>query len=167
MSEVRSMSVHQAITIDAAPERVWSVLIDEPSQWWGSPYLLLEGHSPTLTIDARLGGLVCETAGSRQATWGTVTEVAPGEKLSWTGGMGMGGAALGVVSYVLEPDGGSTRVILTHEAIGTFPDEAASNYDYGWADLQARLRIWVTDGVAHGVAGTNTAPEFTFTPTPS
>ena len=41
----------------------------------------------------------------------------------------------------------------------------AQSYDYGWADLNARLRAWVQDGAAHGVAGSNTAPQFTFEPT--
>lgn len=164
MSPIHSLHVVQAITISAPMERVWSALVDEPSQWWGSPYLLIEDGRTKLAIDARLGGQVEEIAAAHRASWGTITEISPGHILAWTGRMGMGGAATGTVTYRLDPEGEDTRVTVTHVAIGTFGQGAVDSYDYGWADLQARLRTWVQDGAAHGVAGRNATPEFTFEP---
>lgn len=76
--------------------------------------------------------------------------------------MGMGGATTGVVTYRLEEAGDGTRVTVEHEAIGTFGQATVDSDDFGWADLNARLRAWLQDGATHGVAGSNTAPEFTF-----
>src|SRR5690625_1955188 len=162
MSTINSLHVAQSITIAAPLERVWSALVDEPSQWWGSPYLLIADARPQLTIDAQLGGQVREVVADHQASWGTITDVSPGRLLAWTGGMGMGGAATGTVEYRLDPDGDGTRVTVTHVAIGPFAQGTIDAYDYGWADLQARLRAWVEDGSAYGVAGHNAAPEFSF-----
>ncbi|HLS25420.1 MAG TPA: SRPBCC domain-containing protein [Beutenbergiaceae bacterium] len=155
----------QPIAIAAPAARVWSALVDEPSRWWGSPYLLIDDDATRLEIEDRLGGQVREFAGDHQASWGTITEISAGSLLSWTGQMGMGGAATGVVSYRLEEAGPGTRVTVEHHAIGVFGPQMAESYDYGWADLNARLRAWVQDGTAHGVAGNNSAPAFTFEPT--
>ncbi|MGC0143944.1 SRPBCC domain-containing protein [Pseudactinotalea sp. Z1732] len=165
MTAVNSLHVVQAITIAAPAQRVWSALVDEPSQWWGSPYLLIEDPKPHLSIDARLGGQVQEVAGEHQASWGTISELEPAHLLAWTGAMGMGGATTGKVEYRLARGGEGTRVTVTHDAIGTFGQGAIDSYDYGWADLQARLAMWVQDGTAFGVAGSNTTPAFTFEPT--
>ena len=165
MGAVNNFQVVQAVVIEASPQRVWSALIEETSQWWGHPYLLINDDGTRLHVEARVGGQVREVAGDHQASWGTITEIDPGRVLTWTGSMGMGGAVTGSVEYHLEAVGEGTRVTVTHGTIGTFGPRAVDSYDYGWADLQARLRVWVHDGVAHGVSGSNTAPEFTFEPT--
>lgn len=165
MDTVLSFHVGQAVLIGATPHRVWSAIIEQTSRWWGSPYLLIDDAGTRLQVEARLGGQVREVAGDHQASWGTITEIDPGRVLTWTGQMGMGGAVTGSVEYHLDPVSQGTRVTVTHNAIGTFGPRAVDTYDYGWADLQARLRAWVQDGVAYGVAGANTAPEFTFEPT--
>src|SRR5699024_2693879 len=101
MNTINSLYVVQAITIAAPRMRVWSALVDEPTRWWGSPYVLIEDAQPRVSIDARLGGQVREEAGDHHASWGTITELAPGRVLAWTGRMGMAGAATGTVEYRL------------------------------------------------------------------
>lgn len=164
--------IRQAIDIAAAPERVWAAIVEQPSAWWGFPYLLLDGAS-TFELPLVAGGAVVERLGDATALWGHVSICEPGRAYGWTGQMGMGPAAWGEVRYTLEPAGEGTRVTVTHDSAllwtgaGTVSgaDPAAGargSYDYGWADLNARLRAFVETGVEHGTRGSNDEPAFKF-----
>ncbi|MCR8671566.1 SRPBCC family protein [Agrococcus sp. HG114] len=149
--------VERAIEIAAHPDRVWDALVDEPSAWWGAPYLLLDGPS-TIDLPLRAGEPVVEHLGDASALWGVVTLCAPGRSLAWRGQQGMGSNAVGEVRVDLELVPGGTRVRVLHDAVllwGEGTEELRRAYDDGWADLLARLRALVETGARHGAAGRN------------
>ncbi|GEK79626.1 helix-turn-helix domain-containing protein [Agrococcus baldri] len=158
--------ITQAIDIAAEPARVWAALIEEPAAWWGAPYLLLDGPS-AFELPLQCGAPVVERLGEAAALWGHVSAVTPGSVYAWIGQMGMGAGAWGEVRYELEATEAGTRVTVTHDSALLWADDAAgarSSYDYGWADLNARLKALVETGARHGTAGTNAEPEFAFNP---
>lgn len=159
--------ITQAIDIAAEPARVWAALIEEPAAWWGAPYQLLDGPS-SYELPLECGAPVLERLGEASALWGHVSAVTPGSVYAWIGQMGMGAGAWGEVRYELEATDAGTRVTVTHDSALLAADAdaagARSSYDYGWADLNARLKALVETGARHGTAGTNAEPEFVFTP---
>jgi DNA-binding transcriptional ArsR family regulator/uncharacterized protein YndB with AHSA1/START domain len=167
-TDMNEFHVRQAIDIVAPVERVWRALVDEPHRWWGSPYLMLEGAGQRLEFPQTAGGAVVERLGDATALWGIVTACEPGRAYAWTGQMGMGPAWTGEARYELEATDAGTRVTVVHDAMRLWGeggiDEAASGYDYGWADLNARLKALVEDGAEHGTTGANAEPAFAFAP---
>lgn len=167
-TDMNEFHVRQAIDIAAPVERVWQALVDEPHRWRGSPYLMLEGTDQQLEFPQRAGGAVLERRGDATALWGIVTACEPGRAYAWAGQMGMGPAWTGEARYELEATDAGTRVTLEHDAMRLWGDDdvegTGSGYDYGWADLNARLKAFVEDGAEHGTTGANAAPEFEFAP---
>lgn len=167
-TDMNEFHVRQAIDIAAPVERVWQALVDEPHRWWGSPYLMLEGTGQQLELPQRAGGAVLERRGDATALWGIVTACEPGRAYAWAGQMGMGPAWTGEARYELEATDAGTRVTLEHDAMRLWGDDdvegTGSGYDYGWADLNARLKAFVEDGAEHGTTGSNAEPEFEFAP---
>ncbi|WP_306232002.1 SRPBCC family protein [Agrococcus beijingensis] len=159
---MQQIRIEQAVDIAAHADVVWHALVDEPSAWWGKPYLLLEGMLPgmpcVIELPLRAGEAVLEHAGDASALWGVVTECVPGASYAWRGQMGMGDNVEGHVRLVLEPRPRGTRVSLVHEAAllwgdGGGADGVQRSYDEGWADLLARLKALVETGARHGSAG--------------
>lgn len=157
--------ITQAIAIAAEPARVWAAFIERPAAWWGAPYLMLDGPS-TFELPSAAGAPVIERLGDQTALWGFVTECSPGRAYAWRGQMGMGPSVTGEVRYELEPTETGTRVTVQHDWVHLWGDGegVGASYDYGWADLNARLKALVETGAEHGTAGTNAEPEFTFAP---
>jgi uncharacterized protein YndB with AHSA1/START domain len=155
--------VEVSVDIAAHPDRVWDALVDEPSAWWGAPYLLLEGAS-TIELPLRAGEPVVEHLGDASALWGVVTLCDPGREYAWHGQMGMGPSADGEVRFSLELGPGGTRVTVVHDAVVLWGSGAAAlraSYDAGWLDLLERLRALVETGSRHGSAGSNGPPAAT------
>jgi uncharacterized protein YndB with AHSA1/START domain len=161
---VQEIRITQAVDIAAHADAVWHALVDEPSAWWGAPYLLLEGvlpgRSSVIELPVRAGEAVLEHAGDASALWGVVTECVPGASYAWRGQAGMGANVEGQVRFALEPRPRGTRVSLVHEAVllwgdGGGADAVQRSYDEGWADLLARLRALVETGARYGSAGRN------------
>lgn len=159
--------VIQATEVAAHPDGVWDALVDRTSAWWGAPYLLLEGPS-TIDLPLRAGDAVVEHLGDASALWGLVTICAPSRVYAWHGQMGMGPGWEGEVRFDLEPAAAGARVTVRHDSARLWGDGDVAgmrrSYDYGWADLLARLRLLVETGAQHGAAGLNAAPEFAFEP---
>ncbi len=156
--EIRHLHVKQHIDIAADAINCYEALTGDISAWWGSPYLLIERPETRITLEPRLGGLVREHADGDEASWGTVTEIAPGRMIAWTGRMGLGDAVVGTVRLTLTETDGGTRVDLEHESIGAFGPGAQASYEHGWADLLRRVRAFIEHGESYGVSGRN-APQ--------
>lgn len=155
--EIRQISIKQSIEIDAPKDAVWEAITGDIGGWWGAPYML-DDESTEITVDARLGGLVAEGHGETRMAWGTITGICPGNLLEFAGAMGMGLGTYGQVSFGLaEADGGGTRVVLRHEAMGTFDAGNQEGYTHGWADLAQRLKTLVETGEKLGLSGANAA----------
>ena len=99
--------------IQAAPDAVWRVLVDGaayPS--WDSGVKSVEG-----TIEPGEKIKVVSEANPGRAFPVTVTEVVPGQRMTWSGGMPLG-LFKGVRTFTLTPEDGGTRFRMREEYSG-------------------------------------------------
>ena len=141
------MKIVHTVQIDAPPERVWSALTEELSEWWGKGYRLND-NSERLVLEVRPGGEFREEWPGGGAIWATVSAVTEGEQLWLDGDIGMRGPVKGFVHLDLESHDGGTRLSLAHEAVGLISDGQQDDYHNGWHELLGvRLKRFVEDGV--------------------
>lgn len=161
----RGVHIERTIDIEADLQQVWEAFLNAPQDWWGHPYSLLEGES-SMDFPEEVGGAVVERLGDSSALWGVVSQYSPGSTYAWIGQMGMGAASHGEVVYTFAAAESGTRVTVRHDFALAWGDEAATraSYDYGWADLNERLKRYVEDGERYGFADRNETPAFAFTP---
>jgi uncharacterized protein YndB with AHSA1/START domain len=158
-----TMHVTRSIVIAAPREAVWRAFREHTSQWWGAPYSLLDRPGSEIEMPVEIGAAIVEHSGSHRAAWGILTEIDHERTYAWTGSMGMGGPSWGTVTYVFADeetaDGtAGTRVSVDHTQMGDISEAVAAGYDAGWVDLGERLRLFVENGEAYGLAGLNTPP---------
>ena len=100
--------------ISARPEAIWAVLTDAPAYPdWDSGVVRVEGRiAPQEKIT------VVSEANPKRAFPVKVTEFAPSERMTWSGGMPLG-LFKGVRTFTLEPEGdGSTSFKVREEYSG-------------------------------------------------
>lgn len=103
-----------AAEIKASPEAIWAILTDAPGyQRWDSGVERVEGSvAPGEKIK------VVSKANPGRAFPVTVTEFAPGRRMTWTGGMPLG-LFKGVRTFTLAPGtDGTTRFTMREEYTG-------------------------------------------------
>ena len=126
--------------IDARPEHIWALLTDAPGYAaWDSGVVRVEGRiAPQERIK------VVSEANPKRAFPVTVTEFAPAERMTWSGGMPLG-LFKGVRTFTLRPEDGATRFTMREEYTGpllpliwrTMPDLQPS-FDQFARGLKAR-----------------------------
>ena len=131
--------------IKAAPTRVYAALT-EPSQmmqWWGPD------AGPTLRAEAdvRPGGrfsIVFRLLnGEEHNPTGVYREVVPGKKLVFTWEWPGMPERESLVTFLLEPIEGGTRLTLIHEGL---PDEEVrKSHEAGWSGLLDKLLVFLGD----------------------
>jgi hypothetical protein len=101
-------------TIKASPEAIWAILTDAPAyQAWDSGIERVEG---SIAPGNRLR--VVSKANPGRAFPVTVTELSPGRRMTWSGGMPLG-LFRGVRTFTLAPGGGgTTRFTMREEYTG-------------------------------------------------
>ena len=129
--------------IKASPARVWAA-ITEPKlimQWWGPD------AGPTLRAEAdvRPGGrfsvVFLLLNGEEHNPTGIYQEVIPEKKLVFTWDLPGTRERESLVTFLLEPDDGGTRLTLRHEHL---PDEETRNsHEHGWSGLLDKLPIFL------------------------
>ncbi len=142
MTDLSSAVTERTVTVDletrcaAPPAAVWRTLVDDIDSWWGDPYVS-SSERQSLTLDARVGGLLLEDWGEGNGTvWGTVRTVRQPSRLEFDGTFMMVGALCGTVAITIEPiDTGSSQVRLTQQAFGAISDETLAAWSNGWTDL--------------------------------
>ena len=72
--------------------------------------------------------------------WGHVQVIKPPKLLELVGPMFMSYAAASHVQYRLTEEGNSTRLTVTHQAIGLIPDEHMSGVNKGWEEILETIR---------------------------
>jgi uncharacterized protein YndB with AHSA1/START domain len=119
-------------TLDAPLERVWTALtdVDEMREW----YFDLKEFKPEIGFEFEF---VVEHDGNNYHHLCRISEVIPQKKIAYTWRYkGQPGNSL--VTFELLPEGGKTRLKLTHSGIGTFPKTPAyaqKNFEAGWTQL--------------------------------
>jgi hypothetical protein len=99
--------------IDARPETIWAVLTDAPGYAdWDSGVVRVEG---TIAPEEKIK--VVSEANPKRAFPVKVTEFAPGERMTWSGGMPLG-LFKGVRTFRLAPEDGATRFTMREEYTG-------------------------------------------------
>jgi uncharacterized protein YndB with AHSA1/START domain len=126
-------------TIKAAPARVWAAITqpEQMMQWWGPD------AGPTLRAEAdvRPGGRFSVVFrllnGDEHNPTGIYQEVIPEKKLVFTWDLPGMPEPESLVTFLLEPIDGGTRLTLRHERL---PDEAARrSHEQGWNGLLDKL----------------------------
>jgi hypothetical protein len=130
-----------AAEIDASPDAVWAVLTDAGAYPdWDSGVQSVEGTiAPGEQITVR------SEANPGRAFPVKVTEFAPGQRMTWSGGMPLG-LFKGVRTFALTPSGDGTRFVMREQYTGpllpliwrSMPDLQAS-FDQFAAGLKARV----------------------------
>ena len=99
--------------IEARPDAIWAVLTDAPGYAeWDSGVVRVEG-----TIAPQEKIKVVSEANPKRAFGVQVTEFAPGERMTWSGGMPLG-LFKGVRTFRLAPENGATRFTMREEYTG-------------------------------------------------
>ena len=129
--------------INASPASVWAA-ITQPKlmvQWWGPD------AGPTLRVEAdvRPGGRFSVVFrlmnGEEHNPTGIYREVIPEKKLVFTWDLPGMPEPESLVTFLLKPDDGSTRLTLRHEHL---PDEAArKSHEQGWSGLLDKLPVFL------------------------
>lgn len=103
--------------IDAAPDQIWAVLTDVSAYpRWDSGVEKVEGVEGAVSPGAKIK--VYSEANPGRAFAVKVSELVPGERMVWSGGMPLG-LFRGVRTYALSPEaGGATRFTMREEYTG-------------------------------------------------
>ena len=143
-------SVRVATEIAATPEKVYEALV-KPETWWSSDHTF-SGKAANLTLDAKAGGCFCETLPDN----GTVKHqevvlAAPGKQLVMRGALGplQATGTIDAFSFMLEPDGGKTKLTVTFTAGGYLAegfDDWAKKTDFVVSTQTTRLKQFVETG---------------------
>ena len=107
-------SYEATATIGATPDTIWRILTDGPSySSWDSGVIRVEG-----SIAPRQKIKVVSSANAKRAFPVKVTELTPGRRMVWSGGMPLG-LFKGVRTFTLTPQaGGATRFDMREEYTG-------------------------------------------------
>jgi len=149
-----SLVIEQDIVIGAPRARVFEALTGDLGAWWGRPYIQDHDRVQSVMLEPRVGGRFIERWSEDEgAIWCTVTDFKKDERIILHGAMAMAGAVYGVIRFDLEDaKGGTTRLRLSHHAIGEVNEELQKGYGGGWKDLlDTRLRAWLERGEKLGL----------------
>jgi uncharacterized protein YndB with AHSA1/START domain len=129
--------------IKASPAKVWAAITrpEQMMRWWGPD------AGPTLSVQAEVhpGGRFSVVFrlmnGEEHNPTGIYREVVPEEKLVFTWDLPGAVEPETLVTFLLEPFEGGTRLTLTHEHL---PDEAMrASHEQGWSGLLDKLPIFL------------------------
>ena len=150
-SKISSLKITKKIVIDASAERVFEVLTNEISLWWGEPYLR-NFKSQTLILEPKLGGKFYESWAEGGMILGEVIELSVPHRIVIRGSMGIEGLIIGVVSINLESASQTTILNLEHSIMGELPPHLKTGFDEGWDNLiGVRLKAWVEEKKSYGL----------------
>ena len=105
-------TIRTETVIDAAPERVWDVLVDFAAHAEWDPFLVAIEGAP------RVGERLGVTFHNGWTMRPTVTRVEPGRVFEWFGKLAWGGLFDGRHRFELIPEGGRTRLVHGEEFSG-------------------------------------------------
>lgn len=126
---IHALHIEKNIDIPAPIEIAWESLIEEMGPGGEMP-----GGVPfSMVLEAWPGGRWYRDLGDNAGHfWGHVQVIKPPKLLEICGPMFMSYAAISHVQYRLTEDGKSTKLKLTHKAVGLITQEHREGVDMGW-----------------------------------
>jgi len=150
-SSAAGFTVKITVNIQSTPDDVYRRLVHNVGDWWDSAHTF-SGDARALTIDNRAPGCFCE----RLPNLGTarhmeVVMAAPGERLVMLGALGplQPLAVTGAMTFLLSPDAGGTKLVLTYAVGGYSPtglNTWAAPVDSVLSEQVTRLKNFVEHG---------------------
>jgi uncharacterized protein YndB with AHSA1/START domain len=135
--QVQTLRISKTETIAASPEVVWEALMHQ----MGPGGEFEPGQSMSMKLEPHVGGRWWrDLANNTGHLWGHVQVIKPGKLLEIAGPMFMSYAAVSHVQYKIVPDGATTRLELTHTAMGLIPPDHAAGVDGGWGHQLKAIR---------------------------
>src|SRR5471032_1518321 len=127
-----TLDVEQHIDIQAAPEKVFTAMLDQ----FGKNNTTPAGESLQLQIEAKPGGRWFRDRGNGIGhLWGHVQVIKPPVLLELSGPMFMSYPAMNHLEVKLEQRPGGTHVHLRHRAIGWIDPEHRKGVSAGWKHI--------------------------------
>lgn len=148
-----SLFIEQEIKLNASTRKVFAALTGDLSSWWGAPYLQDAKNAKSVHLEPKLGGRFLEKWSEDEgAIWAVVTNLKKNERIILHGSMAMPGAVYGTIRFDLEDEKGTTRLKLSHHAVGEVNEDLQEGYRGGWEDLLGlRLKSFVETGEKMGI----------------
>jgi hypothetical protein len=134
---VQTLHVQKELVIEAPLDVVWESILEEagPGARGG------DGQPMPMKLEAWPGGRWYRDLGENAGhLWGHVQVIKPPKLLEVCGPLFMSYPAVSHLQYRLTQEGGSTKLSLTHRAIGLIPPDHASGVGGGWAKIIDGIR---------------------------
>ncbi|CAA9437500.1 MAG: Ligand-binding SRPBCC domain protein family [uncultured Phycisphaerae bacterium] len=136
---ISSLTIHQEVEIHAPIEIAWEAVLDQMGPKGETP----DGKPFPFTLEAWPGGRLYRDLGNSAGhLWGHVQVIKPPKLLEIWGPMMMSYPAVNHVQYRLTAEGATTRLQLTHRAMGIFEDGHRDGLSKGfefWVQRMKRL----------------------------
>ena len=134
-------TIEAEIRIEASSAAVWEALTTGIGAWW--PHRFSDEGS-TVRLEPWVGGRFFEAFGDGDdgGLYAHVTYIERERILRTSGPMGLGGAAVYVKTFRLEPDGEATIVRTHAEMLGVFSDETRAGYRVGNVAVLEALKAY-------------------------
>lgn len=131
---ISSLSIHQEISISAPIETAWQAVLDQ----MGPKSEMPDGKPFPFKLEAWPGGRLYRDLGNSTGhLWGHVQVIKPPKMLEIWGPMMMSYPAVNHLQYRLTAEGATTRLELTHRAIGIIDEQHRDGLAKGF-------EFWVT-----------------------
>ena len=137
MTQATDTSVVRTALVKAPIERAFKVFTEQMASWWDADHHLVEGFE-RMEVDLRPGGAITEFGKDGQScTWAHVLAYEPPTRfvfswdisVQWT--IETDPARCSEVEVLFEPEGGATRVTLTHRHL--------DRHGEGWESMAAAV----------------------------
>ncbi len=127
---IHTLHIVQEIVIESSPEIAFEAILDQ----LGPASEMPDGKPFPMKFEAWPGGRWFRDLGNNTGHhWAHVQVIKPPTLLELCGPMFMSYPAVNFVQYRLAPEGNSTRLKLTHRAMGLINEEHRTGVVEGWA----------------------------------
>jgi hypothetical protein len=135
--QVQTLSIHQQIDIAAPIETAWQAVLDQ----MGPKSEMPDGTPFTFKLEAWPGGRLYRDLGNSTGhLWGYVQVIKPPRILEIWGPMMMSYPAVNHLQYRLTPQGATTRLELTHRAMGIIEAQHREGLPMGFEHWVKRMK---------------------------
>lgn len=146
--KVHTIHIVKEVEIDAPIEITFQAVLHEMGPGSEMP----DGTAFPMKIEARPGGRWYRDLGNDAGhLWGHVQVIKPPKLIEISGPMFMSYPAVSHVQYRLVEEGDSTRLTITHRAMGLIPKEHRESVHEGW-DCAVRTIRKIAESMRDGAA---------------